>query len=379
MESELEERMKRKTNLIIFGLEEDTTEKDAGIKKHRAGIETILDGLPLVVGLVYGSPGSTQENNDKLLSLLSKATEQQRSNLIIMGDFNFPTINWKQDYNKIREDLQAVDWNKELGEKPIEDMWKTFRCKLEKITVASTPRTTEGRHQRNKWMDRGTLTSVREKHQLFRKWQQTKDGLDYTAYIKARNKAAKDCRQAKKRLEKTVAADYYNKIREDLQAVDWNKELGEKPIEDMWKTFRCKLEKITVASTPRTTEGRHQRNKWMTEHLNINIGDLKKEDGTRTSSDQEKAETLNTFFQSVFTCEDKDHMPNPPSYTYDHALEDIEIREDCTKLLKSLNIKKAAGSDGITPLLLVETADALTQPITLIFRKSLASGRISQD
>ncbi|RUS90926.1 hypothetical protein EGW08_001323 [Elysia chlorotica] len=42
MESELEERMKRKTNLIIFGLEEDTTEKDAGIKKDRAAIETIL-------------------------------------------------------------------------------------------------------------------------------------------------------------------------------------------------------------------------------------------------------------------------------------------------------------------------------------------------
>ena len=54
------------------------------------------DGLSLVVGLVYRSPGSTQENNDKLLSLLSKATEQQRSNLIIMGDFNFPTINWRQ-------------------------------------------------------------------------------------------------------------------------------------------------------------------------------------------------------------------------------------------------------------------------------------------
>ncbi|KAK3770271.1 hypothetical protein RRG08_029927 [Elysia crispata] len=54
------------------------------------------DGLSLVVGFVYRSPGSTQENNDKLLSLLSKATEQQRSNLIIMGDFNFPTINWRQ-------------------------------------------------------------------------------------------------------------------------------------------------------------------------------------------------------------------------------------------------------------------------------------------
>ena len=226
----------------------------------------------------------------------------------------------KADFNKIREDLQAVDWNKELGEKPIEDMWKTFHCKLEKITVASTPRTTKGRHQRNKWMDRGTLTSVRKKHQLFRKWQQTKDDLDYTAYIRARNKAAKDCRQAKKRLEKTVAADC------------------KKNPKVFWSYVKSKT---TVRS---------------------GIGGMKNVDRTRTSSDQEKAETLNSFFQSVFTCEDKDQIHDPPSCTYDHALEDIEILEDSvTKLLKSLNTKKAAGPGGITPLLLVETADALTQ------------------
>ena len=116
--------------------------------------------------------------------------------------------------------------------------------------MASTPRTTKGRHQRNKWMDRGTLTSVRKKHQLFRKWQQTKDDLDYTAYIRARNKAAKDCRQAKKRLEKTVAADC------------------KKNPKAFWSYVKSKT---TVRSS---------------------IGDLKKEDGTRTSSDQEKAETL---------------------------------------------------------------------------------------
>ena len=42
MERELEERMKRKTNLIIFSLEEDTTEKEAGKKKDLEGIEDIL-------------------------------------------------------------------------------------------------------------------------------------------------------------------------------------------------------------------------------------------------------------------------------------------------------------------------------------------------
>ena len=58
-----------------------------------------------------------------------------------------------------------------------------------------------------KWMDRETLATVREKHKLFRRWQKTRGNNDYTAYIRSRNKASRECRKVKRKLEATVAAD----------------------------------------------------------------------------------------------------------------------------------------------------------------------------
>ena len=43
------------------------------------------------------------------------------------------------------------------------------------------------------------------------------------------------------------------------------------------------------------------------------VADLQKEDGTKTKSDSEKAEVLNSFFQSVFTIEPEGDLPDPPT------------------------------------------------------------------
>ncbi|KAL8591454.1 hypothetical protein ACOMHN_026644 [Nucella lapillus] len=58
------------------------------------------------------------------------------------------------------------------------------------------------------------------------------------------------------------------------------------------------------------------------------IGDLKKENGSKTTSDQEKAELLNNFFHSVFTHEDDGPLPDPPTAEYSTTLEDFEISEE---------------------------------------------------
>ncbi len=48
----------------------------------------------LLVGLIYRSDSGTDENNDNLRSLISEATTKGYSHLLIMGDFNYPTIDW---------------------------------------------------------------------------------------------------------------------------------------------------------------------------------------------------------------------------------------------------------------------------------------------
>ena len=49
----------------------------------------------LLVGVVYRSPSSPDGNNQKLLTIISELHESVNfSHLLIMGDFNLPSINW---------------------------------------------------------------------------------------------------------------------------------------------------------------------------------------------------------------------------------------------------------------------------------------------
>ena len=49
----------------------------------------------LLIGGIYRSPQSSDENNKLLFDLLNKLKEETYSNIIIMGDFNMPEINWE--------------------------------------------------------------------------------------------------------------------------------------------------------------------------------------------------------------------------------------------------------------------------------------------
>ncbi len=48
----------------------------------------------LLVGLIYRSDAGTEENNSNLRALISEATNKGFSHILIMGDFNYPTIDW---------------------------------------------------------------------------------------------------------------------------------------------------------------------------------------------------------------------------------------------------------------------------------------------
>lgn len=187
-------------------------------------------------------------------------------------------------------------------------------------------------------MDSGTLASVRKKHKLFRRWLQTHNGQDYTLYARARNQAKKACRQAQKQLEKEVAA----KAKKNPKA--------------FWSYVKSKT------------------------NCRTGVADLRKADGTKTTTDEEKVELLNKFFQSVFTQENMDSLPDPPDFNFMSTLEDINIKDEkVLKILKSLQTDKAPGPDGISPLVLSKAAEELAKPIALLYRLSLARGTIPDD
>ena len=383
----------------------------------------------LTIGIVYRSPNSTSDNSEKLNDLIKKASNECK-NLVIMGDFNYPDISWetescktrpdheaalflktckdsflsqhqseptryrtdqnpnlldlvitnrngliddiftqaglgksdhcsliiyltlakieksqsprpnfsKADYESINSALGSVAWENELDKLDVNDSWKKLRDSIDEVVDKFVPKKNPSKKKGKPFMNKELLEIVREKHRTFRKSKVQKTQENIKLKNKARNKANRECKKARRNLEKTVASQSKH---------------NPKPF---WSYATSKLS---------TRSG---------------VADLIKLDGTKTNSDQEKAEILNAFFQSVFTIEPEGDLPDPPEYNFTEDLNDFDITVDkVKKMLKMLHTGKAPGPDGINPMFLASTAESLATPITILFRKTLASGKIPDE
>ena len=107
------------------------------------------------------------------------------------------------------------------------------------------------------------------------------------------------------------------------------------------------------------------------------VCNLTKEDGTLTLNDSEKAEVLSNFFSSVFT-KDKLNEPVPDFNTNVlNFLSKINInKEHISKALNSLKVDKSPGPDNMHPRVLKELSHQLAYPLLLIFKKSMEQGKL---
>ena len=55
----------------------------------------------LLVGTIYRSPNLIAEQNTKLITMLEEVSHINCSHLLIMGDFNFPEIDWDIEVNLV--------------------------------------------------------------------------------------------------------------------------------------------------------------------------------------------------------------------------------------------------------------------------------------
>ena len=388
------------------------------------------DGEKLFVGLIYKRTKGTNENTANLNNLLTEFSDHGAKNKLLMGDFNFPEIDWnteicetsknhpaakflkatkdafliqnqklptryrkgqkenvidlvftnsedmlneisvipglgksdhhcliielslipsntdaslKRNFRKtdiviLKQVLGQHDWNSELDGKDVNETWSIIKANINAAIEESTPLTKVHSHKGKPWMNKETLDIVREKHRLFRKWQSTRNPKDETDYKKANNRARRECRRADKNKEKKVA-----------------EEAKENP-NGFWRFVNAKLK------------------------VKSGIADLKKDDGSKTTTDEEKAELLNRFFQSVFTSEDQGPLPKFTEYDYESSLENIDINEDkVRKLLKDLKVNKAAGPDGIPASILSYASEELAKPLSVLFCRSLDEGQLPED
>jgi len=105
-----------------------------------------------------------------------------------------------------------------------------------------------------------------------------------------------------------------------------------------------------------------------------------------TSTDEEAANMLADTFRDMFTKEDSDKIqdrghlisstPEVPSW------QDADMdfsRQAVLQKLQKLSPDKTAGPDGIHPMLLRTCANAVADPLSIIFRASFESGSVPAD
>ena len=90
------------------------------------------------------------------------------------------------------------------------------------------------------------------------------------------------------------------------------------------------------------------------------VADLLDSEGRLQSDDCGKAETLNSYFQTVFTREELLNMPHFEQRFNGDPMISIDIDKDSVLAkLKNLKVTKSAGPDDVHPRILSEVAEEI--------------------
>lgn len=249
----------------------------------------------------------------------------------------------KGDYDKLRNKIKNKKLAENMKEKDILEAWSCLKECIDEAMEECIPKRGKGgrtgtgrKNKKPLWWDNNALAKIKEKRKAFRKYMETREGIDYQKYAKARNQAKSTCRKAIKQYEKKIA-----------------KEAKTNP-----KAFYSYANSKLV-----TREG---------------IADLIDDKGNIATSNENKAQILNNFFSSVFTVEKIEEMPELEPKKCE-PLEKIEFTEvEVMKRLKELNAGKSPGPDGMHPRVLKELAEELAEPLAIIFTQSLSEGKLPE-
>ena len=243
----------------------------------------------------------------------------------------------KANFSKLCSIMSTVAWQR-LDTLDAEAGNQLFRETLSKAVAECIPTARSSSSRKNIYMTSHALKLKKRKLQLWLRYVHTHDTLDLSRYKTCRNKLRSLTRKLRQRFENQLVGS----LKDNPKA--------------FWRYTNTRLR-----TRPK-------------------IGDLRNSAGDIEHHDSAKATILNSFFGSVFTHEEVADMPTLSLERAPPEIGDIDISpsEIEEKLLK-LNPSSAPGPDDVHPRVLREARQALCQPLTLLFRKSLDTGLVPLD
>lgn len=367
--------------------------------------------------VVYRSPNTSDENNDKLVTLIGNSNFNDKH--IILGDFNYPHIDWTTlaSDNKSRSFVDMIT-DKSLSQ--LVDFPTHIRGNILDLILTNQPdsfisvENLGNLHNSDHVMllaeyDFDVQPSTTEQmipdwrnldEQGFNNylqgfdWQQVITGSVENSWTKLKDVINNGCEnflplkqrrisnkpiwftqniarliRIKQRRYK-VYCQYKNT--DNLSNYKESEKNCKKAVLKAKKNFEKKLskkpnDKQFYSYVKSKTKGKS------------NIGPLKVND-TIISDDAEICETLNNYFASVFTDEDTTNVPQAPEMNYEQSISSIDITQaKVMQKLESLKDKSSPGPDGFTNRLFKTFKQNLCLPLTLLFKKSVETGDVPLD
>jgi len=114
----------------------------------------------------------------------------------------------------------------------------------------------------------------------------------------------------------------------------------------------------------------------------VHVGSIYSNSGNMTTTDTQLVESFNDHFVSVFTAEDSSSIPSATdrSVSSNRSCSDISFtEEDVLNVLMKLRVDKADGPDELSARFLIQVREHIVYPLFTIFRKSLDEGFVPDD
>ena len=372
-------------------------------------------GSIVKLGLYYCAPNNTI---DYIEALCNEISQHAVGKVVIMGDFNFPDINW-EDYSSSQYSVRFRDTcldsflhqmiHENTRGNNILDLVLTTHENLISNISSSDPLAT---------CDHNTIEYV----------------LD-TSITVTNMKIEQLC----------LKRANYSNMKLALQGIDWKSELQDLNAEEAWAFFNNTMQEVISTHIPKKKIKKKKQAHWFSNDIKVKLSQKKaawkmfkvsnakedlevykqlelelkhsikaakaryetkisseiksnpkkfysyasKKDATNISSvldqgklltnDQDIAEALNKFFASTFTQEDLNSVPQlePRECT---KIADVYISHDIVlEKLQHIKESKAPGPDGLYAKILKEVCSEIAEPLACIFRKSLDEGFVIKD
>ena len=367
--------------------------------------------------VIYRSPNSSEANNDNLVTLINSLNFNEAN--IILGDFNFPNINWNifQCDNKARSFIDVVS-----DQSLTQIVNFPTHCKGNILDLILTNQPDSllniddlgNLHTSDHTMILAEFSFNTEKsatEQLYPDWKNLdEDGFNNYLHDVNWNQVITDSVEnswsnfknilntgcdrflPKKRRRNTNKPIWMNqnitrlirikqrrfksyknfRTAENLSSYKESEKKCKKSIMKAKKAFEKKLSQKSNDRQFYSYVNSKTKSK-------SNVGPLKV-NGKVITEDSEITETLNTFFSSVFTRENVTNVPHARRLDSDTSLDNVTITEDIVMdKLKNLKVTSSPGPDGLSPRLFEKFRNHLCAPLTRIYIASMQSGEIPED